>query len=724
MHEQTFEPKNQNITELFSCPEIYKIPDYQRQYSWTDEQLDKLWDDLLDAYENRFENDCYFLGSIVVVDNKQGCHELIDGQQRITTIMILMNVLIKNFPNINESYDNPNDPNGVYCANYNRINMCIKAGNGIRLMLQSHPNYDASFKNIIVNCDDFSKTKKPSKKELKIDEPSYKYQNTAYFFYHRLKELDSNMINDFINFLFFRVDIIKIVCHDESFAIKLFQVMNDRGLDLSSSDLIKTHLYSEYNKLEIEPQFFESKWKEIETTISDYDLRLDDYMACYVYYRLRSNPRHQLSEEFKKIIDKDNNPDNTLDDMVAFAKAVKTVYESKNTSILSLRYIPWRTFVITALATAYKNNYRESDREILFSRMQRFYYLTLISGSTLNTVKQTSFSLIGKIADNAPIADIESLFSGLIASKRMIRSVYDALDDEVYDEKFLKPLLLSVDYRLTEPIGLSFIPMDKNIHIDHIIPRKYKNNQKEWSYLKEESENVDNAMNTLGNMALLYSRKNEEARNFGMNTKLQIYSGNDNKNTGATSFHTTREVVEIIRHDPQPFWNVARIKARKIWLMGLIEEMLDISREDIEESTNLDDEWTDIPSGQKKPKADNQSQRTIITPEMKDAVFDCVCKILETNGAYSEKEAILDLKMNYGMNENSSRMYINFCLGLANGRSYNRKVTSDAAKQYYDRFKTEFNGKYYENAKKAMIEAIEYRKKMGMNYNDLEDIVR
>ena len=722
MHEQTFEPKNQNITELFSCPEIYKIPDYQRQYSWTDEQLDKLWDDLLDAYENRFENDCYFLGSIVVVDDRRGCHELIDGQQRITTLMILMNVLIRNFPNINEHYENPNDENGVYCANYNRINMCIKAGNGIRLMLQSHPNYDASFKNIIVNCGDFSKIKKPTKKELKIDEPSYKYQNTAYFFYHRLRELDSEIIDDFVNFLFFRVDIIKIVCHDESFAIKLFQVMNDRGLDLSSSDLIKTHLYSEYNKLEIEPQYFESKWKEIESIINDYDLKMDDYMACYVYYRLKSNPRHQLSEEFKKIIAKDNNPDNTLTDMVAFAKAMKSVYDSKNASILSLRYIPWRAYVITALATAFKDNYLENSRDTLFGRMQRFYYLTLISGSTLNTIKQTSFTLISKISENATIPEIEGIFSSLITSKRMIRGVYDALDDEVYDEKFLKPLLLSVEYRLTESIGLSFIPMDSNIHIDHIIPRKYKNNQKEWGYLKEESSDIDNAMNTLGNMALLYSRKNEEARNFGMSTKIDIYSGSDNMNSGITTFHTTRKVVDEVKNDETPIWNIDRIKNRKAWLLELIEEMLDISRTDIEEPVKVEDEWSDTQPNKRESNS-QPSDRSPISAEMKEAVFYSVCKILQSNGAYRESDAVNDLVNEYGTNPGSTKIYVRFCHGLARGRPFARIITTDAIEKYYNLYKTEMNGKYFENARKALEGFIEYRKNMGLDYKELVEIL-
>ena len=175
----------------------------------------------------------------------------------------------------------------------------------------------------------------------------------------------------------------------------------------------------------------------------------------------------------------------------------------------------------------------------------------------------------------------------------MIRNTYNALNDEVYDEKFLKPLLLSVDYTLSEPIGLSYIPMDKNIHIDHIIPRKYKNNRKEWGYLKEQSESIDKFINTLGNMALLYSKKNEAARNFGMPTKIDIYSGKDHLMTGATTFHTTREVVNMVKDDtPEPYWDLSRIEERKKWLISLIEKMLDISTNDVEESP-LIDEWND-----------------------------------------------------------------------------------------------------------------------------------
>ena len=57
----TFKPINQTISEIFSCDGIYKIPNYQRQYSWTNDQLEALWDDLYEAYQNKtVDNDCYF----------------------------------------------------------------------------------------------------------------------------------------------------------------------------------------------------------------------------------------------------------------------------------------------------------------------------------------------------------------------------------------------------------------------------------------------------------------------------------------------------------------------------------------------------------------------------------------------------------------------------------------------------------------------------------------
>ena len=241
---QTFDPQNQTISKIFSCDAIYKIPNYQRQYSWKNEQLEDLWNDLYESYKNQSEeNDCYFLGSIVVVDDGKGYHELIDGQQRITTLMILLNVLYKTFPDLNSQKE------GVYVAKHSKIKSYIyydAEAEVKRLQLQTDPKYDTEFKNIIMNTKSFEQLEEPTKAQMKLDDPKYKYINTARFFYKKLTSLHQEELEDFINYIFFNTNIIKIVCTNETFAIKLFQVLNDRGLDLSSSDIIKSYIIGKY----------------------------------------------------------------------------------------------------------------------------------------------------------------------------------------------------------------------------------------------------------------------------------------------------------------------------------------------------------------------------------------------------------------------------------------------------------------------------------------------
>lgn len=599
--EETFKPENQTISKIFNCDEIYRIPNYQRQYSWTDEQLEALWDDLYEGYENQ-NNRCYFLGSIVVV--KTGDYlDIIDGQQRITTLIIMMDVLRKSFPDINKDSDEIN------FVDLKKIeDSILHGGRRSRLQLQSDPNYDALFNTKIIKRESYEKLTKPTKKEIAKDNPEYKYLNTAYFFYTKFKELSREDLNKFVNYIFFRTSIIKIVCTDESFAIKLFQVLNDRGQDLANSDLVKAELFGKYDPDDIDGKnSFNVQWNNIIKIANDNEFRMDDFIVYYEYFKMRSNPKRQILDEIKTII-KGKNPSDILEEMTNFSKAIEKVFKSTNPIIYSLMYIPWRAYVITALASAYYVEY--PNIESLLHVMRRFFYISFISGGTLNTIKQTSFNLIDYIVTKKPIEEIEMELNKLISSKKMIKGVYEALNSEVYDEKFLKPLLLSIDYDIREDKNTTFYKIDKELHMDHILPRAYKKHS-DWDYI-ENKEEADNYINTLGNMALLHFNKNEECENFGFETKLRIYQGKNedgSNRSGVTSFETTRVIISDAEEDAQKrmqelgttekeyIWDVNSIKRRKQYLMSLIEEMLDITEDDIEnniieeEIINESDKW-------------------------------------------------------------------------------------------------------------------------------------
>lgn len=576
---QTFKPENQTISDLFSCQAIYVIPNYQRQYSWVNEQLEELWSDLYESYINTPE-ECYFLGSIVVVDDGKGHHELVDGQQRITTLMIMLNVLAKTFPDINKNSDI------LLKGNLQKIKQLIYFDEGInRLQLQIDPNYNTSFKKAIINQDNYENFKYPTQANLKKDDPEYKFVNTAKFFYDKFNELlkseGQSVLDGFVNFILFKTNIIKTICTNQSFAIKLFLVLNDRGLELSISDIIKSYILDKYDSNdrynENDKATFNYNWKSIEKIGNDYEFTIDDFMVYFEYYKLKSNPKRQVTDELKKII-QSSEVVSLVDEMKSFADNLEKVYKSTLPVIYSLRYIPWQAYVMTALASAYQVDY--PDKEELFQSMRRFFYISWISGKTLNGIKQTSFNLIDAIVDKKTIDEINEMLDKFIYGKRLIRDVYQNLNDDVYGQNFLKALMLSIEYEIREKTNVGFYKINNSIHIDHILPQQFDKRLDEWKNIDDVAL-AKTYIHKLGNLALLLGSKNEEALNHGMNVKMNIYQGKDKNESGVTAFDTTKTIIDNYNKGDVD-WDVSHIVDRQKYLIGLIENMLDISEDDID----------------------------------------------------------------------------------------------------------------------------------------------
>lgn len=576
---QTFKPENQTISDLFSCQAIYVIPNYQRQYSWVNEQLEELWSDLYESYINTPE-ECYFLGSIVVVDDGKGHHELVDGQQRITTLMIMLNVLAKTFPDINKNSDI------ILKGNLQKIKQLIYFDEGInRLQLQIDPNYNTSFKKAIINQDNYENFKYPTQANLKKDDPEYKFVNTAKFFYDKFNELlkseGQSVLDGFVNFILFKTNIIKTICTNQSFAIKLFLVLNDRGLELSISDIIKSYILDKYDSNdrynENDKATFNYNWKSIEKISNDYEFTIDDFMVYFEYYKLKSNPKRQVTDELKKII-QSSEVVSLVDEMKSFADNLEKVYKSTLPVIYSLRYIPWQAYVMTALASAYQVDY--PDKEELFQSMRRFFYISWISGKTLNGIKQTSFNLIDAIVDKKTIDEINEMLDKFIYGKRLIRDVYQNLNDDVYGQNFLKALMLSIEYEIREKTNVGFYKINNSIHIDHILPQQFDKRLDEWKNIDDVAL-AKTYIHKLGNLALLLGSKNEEALNHGMNVKMNIYQGKDKNESGVTAFDTTKTIIDNYNKGDVD-WDVSHIVDRQKYLIGLIENMLDISEDDID----------------------------------------------------------------------------------------------------------------------------------------------
>jgi uncharacterized protein with ParB-like and HNH nuclease domain len=633
-----FTPDSKTIEQVFGdTTAYYTMPEYQRPYSWDDVRVDQLWDDLETAYLNYAESKAlgetvladenYFLGSIILTPGKNS-FDVVDGQQRLTTLMIMFCVIRDLFPDLNEGSES--DINSISASD---IKSFIKNKKN-RLHLSTHLNNQNDFEQEIANdC-----IKWPTK-FTQTDKHTKKYLNTALLFKKHfedfVKEHPDGLIA-YIDYIFKNVRIITILCSSQSFAIKLFQVLNTRGMELSPADLIKSYLYNNISKfettevLEQKRKAFMQEWNTIEQILKPTGDSITDMYNMYLYYISNTNPRKTLYEELQPYIEK-KNPNSFLYELKKFTQDYIEIYNLRDKHIYSLFYLPHQLYWKPIL-TGVKQNSFFSVVE-LTPILSRFYYLFWIAGYTAPKIKQISFNIMkwvkGKVDFSVKADDNEWLrflqFSDTtkeqyvgsyaligetssevdfskssprnllkaiefkLEEKLLLEKVYEysktRILDDCYNEKWLKPLLILVEYGLTT--GADYIPINKELHVEHIMPqsRKYQY----WQKLFTEDQYKASLMK-IENLTLLTGSSNIQASDRPFNLKnsispdeekiefldsvnntyfdkLFVYTGKGID--GITKFRTTQFVVDSYFE-----WNAAEMSKRKKWIIKEVENIL------------------------------------------------------------------------------------------------------------------------------------------------------
>lgn len=489
---------------------------------------------------------------MVVVKNGQG-YDVVDGQQRMTTLTILFCVL-RDLDKINLSE-----------IRMTKVKHSIKdmfAGRE-RLKLTTQLNNQAVFETSIINKIDFQSSKK------KIEEN--RFLQTAFYFKNLIEDSQNpesenyiENLSGFIEYLFEKTTLIRVVCYDESFAIKLFTVLNDRGLDLSSSDIIKAYLLQKLN--EDRRSSFIEVWKRIETICKQAGESLQMVLSLYLYYLKSGNPKKTLHEELKLEL-KDKEPMEIVLFIEEFAKNLSEINDDyKDKDISKLRYLPQSIYWKTILLAAKQVNYPFYQE--LKDLLVRYYYQSWIADGTSNRVKQTSFKVLKMVKDKKHIYDIKT---EIISNLNIYESYLSSLDrSNVYNFKWHKPLLLSIEYNQQD--SYQFIEINKDLHTEHIFPQEWRSDNLNWKESFSEDDEKE-YLNSLGNLTLLTGKKNICASNRNYLNKKEIYNGNNGKGLdGKSSFEITKRIME----DAPNEWNVEEIIKRKKWLVSQAKEIFDI----------------------------------------------------------------------------------------------------------------------------------------------------
>ena len=285
----------------------FLIPDYQRPYAWEEKECQALWDDNFsfafpDNDCNKFDrnNDEYFLGPIVMFDNGRQ-KEIIDGQQRLTTILLLLRAFY-------ERYKKMMDENSL--TTKKNIEQCIWKTdefekpdmNALKIDSEVATDNDKDeFLNILkTGAISSSKTSKYAKNyeffQRKIDE----FLNTfpGYFSYLPIRILNNCIL-------------LPIESESQDSALRIFTTLNDRGKPLSDSDIFKAQYYRYFSSLG-KKDLFISKWKTLEDKCEKVfhpltGTPMDEVFTRYMYYeRAKQGVKGSTTEALRKFYEKNS----------------------------------------------------------------------------------------------------------------------------------------------------------------------------------------------------------------------------------------------------------------------------------------------------------------------------------------------------------------------------------------------------------------------------------
>ncbi len=258
----TIEVNKQSVESLLGSGRVkpFVIPEYQRPYAWTDEQVETLFEDLWDfaaSVGGTEREGTYFLGSVVAYENEDGEQEIIDGQQRITSLFLLLRAIYTRLVATPETERTAEAKNfiGKIEPTIWRTNKLTGTVDYKNILLTSRVMNNEG-NEILRSILETGKADKDAK-----DNYSKNYRHFQELFDKHSTE-NALMVYQFIYALMNQAILLPITADTQDTALTIFSTLNDRGLPLSDADIFKAKIYNKLNPEE-KKDFIEN-WKDLD----------------------------------------------------------------------------------------------------------------------------------------------------------------------------------------------------------------------------------------------------------------------------------------------------------------------------------------------------------------------------------------------------------------------------------------------------------------------------
>lgn len=520
-----------SLSDTNSKGKMYVIPEYQRPYRWDKEKCETLWIDLTNFYEetkqNKDENREYFLGTIVTcLDSVNAKNiDVIDGQQRITTLFLLLRAFYTKLEEMKLKFPDDEDIIGLMSSiepciwNVNPMSKKVTDKGSIHIHSLVATDKDNDIFHSILKDGKVPESKQ-SNYAINYEFFIQKYNEYIQTAPKHWKELCLSIID--------RCIVLPIECEDLDSALTIFGTLNDRGLPLSDSDIFKAELYKQQNTQQ-EKDAFTKAWKELEETVEEGRFSLDALFRYYTHI-IRGRKEDKSKEiglrrfyagsDNKYKLFKEVGFFENLQGLAGFWKELgmrnEDFKEENNTycNLDAMKYVHcldcypndyWK-YTTSVFYHVHKGDpeFKTKFSEFL-KKLMSYLFVRFVESPTVNTIKDPTFAFCVEISQtgNADFTyPIPKDFKQTLSS-------YNS-------SKISKPMILLEAYLFDKGQGL----LPENFEIEHIFPQKWQDtNYNGWT-----QEEAKKHLNLFGNKVAIEKKLNIQAGNGYFGQKKPKYS--------------------------------------------------------------------------------------------------------------------------------------------------------------------------------------------------------
>lgn len=544
------------LHKVFSSDFQFEIPDYQRPYSWQLEHAEELFDDLWAFREQEDKSEEYFLGSIVLIkSDKSSQADVVDGQQRLTTLTILLAA-------IRDRLQGHQKWNGAF-------DKYIMEPGDITLDLSPEPRLylrkkDRAFFERFIQCPG-------GVRELEnLDASRYQDSklnliNNARAFQRRLENVDDELVGLFGQFIVQKCLLVLVTTENFKSAYRIFSVMNDRGLELAPSDILKASIISSIG--EHEREGYTELWEDMEERLGR-DSFNDLFAHVRMIYRKEKYRRSVLDEFTDYVVNPTASGKKLLDDvLLPYSDKLEVIINRSfksdsnasriNELIEWLHYLNNSDWIPVAMEMIRRFDTETDQLRAHLEKLERLGASLFIRG-VYATPRINRFGLV--LQELEEDKDLLSEGSALDLSQSERKDTLYWLNSHVY--RYSGRLRLYIMMRLDAFMSDQYVGYrDRTKTIEHVLPQNPATGS-QWR-IDWDDEKRENWIDRIGNLLLLSRKKNSEASNYDFDKKKERYFRSRN---GVSSFAIS---TDVLNHDE---WTPDVVTGRQKALIKLFEE--------------------------------------------------------------------------------------------------------------------------------------------------------